>query len=183
MAQFLSILSRSYLLCISLHLHAVAEFARAVHVVEFLLRIIQLTLHLTETLKVLIVVGDVQHLSAFYAIHLLIDGLTYMFFQSVDHVDGQSALFVVLIAKLLSQQGLYGAVEQLLQLPCSDAVAVGKIIGGKGMNVIDAHLERHAYLHIVHTHRYVIGTEGKRALLVNSSAECERDETVAYNIY
>ena len=183
MAQFLSILCRSYLLCVGLHLHTVAKFARAVHVVEFLLCIIQLTLHLTETLKVLIVVGDVQHLNAFYAIHLLIDGLTYMFFQSVDHVDGQSALFVVLIAKLLSQQGLYGAVEHLLQLSCGDAVAVGEIIGGKGMDVINAHLERHAYLHIVHAHRYGIGLEGKFVLLVHCSAECERDETVAYNIY
>ena len=39
-AQFLSILCRSYLLCVGLHLHTVAEFARAVHVVELLLRII-----------------------------------------------------------------------------------------------------------------------------------------------
>ena len=40
MAQFFGVLCRSYLLCISLHLHTVAEFARALHVVEFLLRII-----------------------------------------------------------------------------------------------------------------------------------------------
>ena len=106
-----------------------------------------------------------------------------MFFQSVDHVDDQSALFVVLIAKLLSQQGLYGAVEHLLQLSCGDAVAVSEIIGGKGMDVINAHLERHAYLHVMHAHRYGIGLEGKFVLLVHCSAECERDETVAYNIY
>ena len=182
MAQFLSILCRSYLLCVGLHLHTVAKFARAVHVVEFLLCIIQLTLHLTKTLKVLIVVGDVQHLGAFYAIHLLIDGLTDMFFQSVDHVDGKSALIVVLIAKLLSQQCLYGAVEHLLQLPCGDAVAVGEIIGGKGMDVIDAHLERHTYLHVMHAHRNGVRTEGKIAVLVHSTAECERDETVADQI-
>ena len=183
MAQFFGVLCRSYLLGVSLHLHTVAEFARALHIVELLLRIIQLTLHLTETLEVLIVVGDVQHPCAFYAIHLLIDGLTDMFFQSVDHVDGQSALFVVLIAQLLSQQGLNRAVEQLLQLSCSNAVAVGKIIGGKGMDVMDAHLERHTNLHVMHTHRYVIGTEGKFAFLVHRPTECERDETVAYNIY
>ena len=179
MAQFFGVLCRSYLLGVSLHLHTVAELARAVHVVEFLLCIIQLTLHLTETLEVLIVVGDVQHLSAFYAIHLLIDGLTDMFFQSVDHINGQSALFVVLIAKFLSQQCLYGAVEHLLQLSCGDAVAVGKIIGGKGMDVMDAHLERHTYLHVMHAHRNGVRTEGKFAVLVHSPAECERDETVA----
>ena len=47
------------------------------------------------------------------------------------------------------------------------------------MDVMDAHLERHTYLHIVHAHRYGIGTEGKFAVLVHSPAECESDETVA----
>ena len=102
-----------------------------------------------------------------------------MFFKRVDHVDGQSALIVVLIAKLLSQQCLYGTVEHLLQLPCGNAVAVGEIIGGKGMDVIDAHLERHTYLHVMHAHRNGIGLEGKIAVLLNSTAECESDETVA----
>ena len=78
--------------------------------------------------------------------------------------------------------GAVWAVEHLLQLPCGDAVAVGKIIGGKGMDVIDAHLERHTYLHVMHAHRNGVRTEGKVAILVNSTAECERDETVADQI-
>ena len=67
MAQILGILCRRNLLGVGLYFHSVSEFSGAVHEVEFLLCVIELAFYLTETLKVLVVVCDIQNLSAFYA--------------------------------------------------------------------------------------------------------------------
>ena len=114
MAQILGVLCRRNLLGVGLYFHSVAEFSGAVHEVEFLLCIVELAFYLTETLKVLVAVGDIQNLGAFYAEYLLVDGLADFLFQYIHRFGSQSGRLVVLVAELLAQQGFYGTIEQLL---------------------------------------------------------------------
>ena len=97
MTKFLCILGRSDLLSVCLYLHAVAEFTCAVHEVEFFLCVIELAFHLAETLKVLVVVGDIEYLGAFDAKDLLVDGLQYLYLQAVDDILRKPILLVCLI--------------------------------------------------------------------------------------
>ena len=114
MAQILCVLCRRNLLGVGLYFHSVAEFSGAVHEVEFLFCVIELAFYLTETLKVLVAVGDIQNLGAFYAEYLLVDGLADFLFQYIYSFGSQSGRLVVLVAEFLAQQGFYGTIEQLL---------------------------------------------------------------------
>ena len=114
MTQILGVLCRRNLLGVDLYFHSVAEFSGAVHKVEFLFCIVELAFYLTETLKVLVAVGDIQNLGAFYAEYLLVDGLADFLFQYIHCFGGQSGRLVVLVAEFLTQQCFYGTIEQLL---------------------------------------------------------------------
>ena len=82
----------------------------------------------------------------------------------------------------MTQQGFHSTVEQLLYLSCRYAIAIGKIVGGKGMDVADAHLHRHSDFHIVDANRDGVWLECKLSVFVHSSTKGEGERAIAHNI-